>query len=279
MGGLATSLTIVLQGLGLFLLIWLVLPDLLAWSGLVRVRGWIAGTPEGVSLPRADGVPADIRAELQRLGFEPLGLYFEKCGASRTFREHVFASRQDRAFATAYALFVGERARVSFLTQFQTGGFVLTQDYQGGTEADEESFRAGGVEGTPLEEVLEEHRRRVRRFIIAGQTPTERYDLEDFGELQIAFYHHPRVAKPFRFISLCNGLTTLTITALAPVILMTRMGFNHLLPWALLVALCGVWAYVLRYGIPCLTMPSRPNGEPGDSATTADTDDARYPDR
>jgi hypothetical protein len=125
------------------LAVWLCLPELLFLLGLSRIQWGITGGPEEIPAGPWRGVPEQLLVELQALGFVPLGVCSEKLPAHKTFVSYVYAAPNGDCFCTVNHLFVNDAPRASFLTTFRTGAVVFTQNYTGGREANEETFRAG----------------------------------------------------------------------------------------------------------------------------------------
>src|SRR5947209_11326257 len=89
------------------------LPDVLYLLGLVRVRRGILGGPEEIRSGRETWLTEDISEQLNVLGFEPAGLYWERMPAHKTFREAIFVSRHEDCFAAVYRLFNNDVPRVA----------------------------------------------------------------------------------------------------------------------------------------------------------------------
>jgi hypothetical protein len=233
-----------LQIVSLAVAIWLLLPDLLAGLGWTKVRGWIEGGPEEVlASPVVAGVLAN---QLTELGFRPECVYYERCGPSHTCREYVWYSQADRTYAAIYQLFVGEGARVSFLTRFEDGGIVFTQNYEGGLIHETEELLAGGVVAKALDEVLEAHRNRLRRWILSRRMPRKTGNSEDFLELQERF--NQSVADYFRSTTLCLAIGTAGFLSIGPVICGSFLGWDSVAPWVALLAETGLMSFLRHYG-------------------------------
>jgi hypothetical protein len=186
---------------------WVCLPDALFLLGLTRVRRGVLGGPEDVQSGPVKLVTEEIARQLEVLGFAPAGLYWEYLPAHKFCREVIFVSPTRDCFAAVYRLFNNDPPRVAFKTAFSDGAFVLTQNYAGGTEANEETLRTGGLyseetirstERFPLAEVLEENRRRVQRFVLAGHALLPAVTIDDHVEAERIFMDQPTVRRELR---------------------------------------------------------------------------------
>jgi hypothetical protein len=99
----------------------------------------------------------------------------------------------------------------------------------------------------PLNEVLEEHKRRVARFQLVARTPLPAVSEEDFLQTQKLYHAHPFVSGTYWSAELFNLCVRLGGLALAPVLLGFWLGANHVAAWGVLLAECLVMA-AFRYG-------------------------------
>jgi hypothetical protein len=99
----------------------------------------------------------------------------------------------------------------------------------------------------PLKEVLEEHRRRVGRFQLAGRAPLAAIGEDDFLQTQKVYHEHPFVSGVYRSAELFNLCVRLGGLAFAPVLLSFWLGVDHVAVWSVLLAECLVMA-AFRYG-------------------------------
>ena len=119
-------ITLFVQAICLAAVLWLCLPSFLtALRG--GVQNGVAGGPSDVMPDGPDGIPASLHQELLDLGFEPLGVYWEK-GLGQTFHEYVFVDPQRECCAAAYRMFQAEFPRVTLVTVATDGAVVMTQN-------------------------------------------------------------------------------------------------------------------------------------------------------
>ena len=106
-------------------------------------------------------------------------------------------------------------------------------------------------ERTPLLEVLEEHRRRVQRFILAGNALMSGQTIDDSLEGKRVFYEHPTVFWRLWPALLLLLLVKIGFLSVGPVILAHVYGIDHPAPWVALLGACAVALFV-RYYYPML---------------------------
>ena len=262
---LEAILTRLLMTEGLTFAIWVCLPDILFLLGLVRVRRRVLGGPEEVRAGAGEPVTDEIARQLDALGFVPAGLYREQLPAHKSFREAVFVSRADDCFASVYRLFDNDPARVAFKTSFGDGAFVLTQNYAGGMEADDATLRSGGlhcattslVERVALAEVLEEHRRRVCRFVVAGHPPLPAVTMDDYVAAEETYTDHPAVRRALRGNLAVLFPVKLALLAAAPVLCAAIWGIHHAGTWATLLDASLSMLLFRYYGYPLVAALDR----------------------
>lgn len=251
------TLLMALQVSSILFALYLCLCDLLLLLGRGLQRG-IEGGPDALPRNRGDGEFDEVAAKLEALGFEPAGVYWEKMPAHRTFREYAFASKSKDCYALVYRLFLNDPLRTSFLTTFTDGAAVFTQNYVGGLEADAEDLRVGGAaielddnetDRVDLEETLDEHRLRIRRFGLKGHTPMEGHTIQDFYEAECVYSDHPVIAGSMRSNSQFMLGVKLLFFASIPGIIACYRGLEHPAVWtALLLQCCVVW-FFRRYSM------------------------------
>ncbi|MGI5864872.1 MAG: hypothetical protein ACOX6T_22870 [Myxococcales bacterium] len=121
-----------------------------------------------------DSLFEQMSAELAPLGFQRLGVHYEKAPLRRALLSYDFVHPAEQAFGSAFRY--GKHVRFYLLTPFRKGGFVLTADHKRyGSERD--GYLVGGVPGATPEQLLAAHRRRVARLKEQG------FELE--GELSL----------------------------------------------------------------------------------------------
>jgi hypothetical protein len=242
--------------------VWVCLPDMLFLLGLTRVRRGILGGPEAVRSGPGEVVTDEIAEQLDALGFVPAGLYWEQLPAHKLFRHPVFVSRKGDCFASVYRLFNNDSTRVAFKTAFADGAAVYTQNYNGGMEADEGSLRTGGLNSgetaifgnrAPLADVLEEHRQRVRRFVLAGHPILSAFLVEDYVETVRTYSDHPSIKRKFG-----NNIAVLFWVKLAflmtiPSLFAAFWGSQHAGIWPILLAESVTVLLIRYYGAPLLS--------------------------
>jgi hypothetical protein len=258
--------------------IWVCLPDFLVLLGLTRIRSGVLGGPEEVPSALGGARGEDIALELEGLGFAPAGLVWEQLPAHKSFREVIFVSKTGDAFAAMYRLFDNDPPRVAFKTALSGGAFVFTQNYNGGMEANEPTLRAGGLAPAeasaaglesgapavrlaectrpPLALVLEEHRQRVRRFILEGQTPLRAATVDDYLEADRGYMDHPTVRREFQSSVWTLGLFKLSFLAGVPGLFAILGAGHHVVIAALLAASVSVLLF-RYYGHPLVAALDR----------------------
>jgi hypothetical protein len=241
--------------------IWVCLPDVLLLLGVTRIRCGVLGGPEDVRSGPGEVLTEEIAEQLDALGFVAAGLYWERLPAHKTFHEVVFVSGTGDCFAAVYRLFNNDPSRVALKTAFGDGAYVLTQNYDGGMEANEGTLRAGGllphctttlVQRAPLAEVLEEHRQRVRCFVMAGHEPLPAVAIDDHVEAERKYTDHPAVQRVFRGSLAVLLPLKLAFLVAGPGLVVATWGVDHAGIWAtLLAASLGVLLF-RYYGFPLL---------------------------
>ena len=248
----------------LFGALWVCLPDVLFLLGLIRVRRGILAGPEAVW--SGELVTDEIAEQLDVLGFVPAGLYWEQLPMHKFFRNAIFVSRKEDCFASVYRLFNKDPSRVAFKTSFADSAVVLTQNYAGGMEADEGSLRVGGlffgarhkiVDRTPLAEVLEEHRQRVRRFVLAGHSALPAVTVEDYVDAAQTYSDHPTVQRKLRAAIAVLLSVKLMFLIAAPGLFAAFWGIDHAVIWPILLGETVCVLLFRYYGFPLLAALDR----------------------
>jgi hypothetical protein len=152
----------------LLLLGWLCLPFLFAAFRRRPIDRGIRGGPEIIHCHWKTWVPPHLEIELSSLGFEPLGVQWERL-AWISGRETAFASREKDCFAVVCRLGRSPMPFVSFFSAFANGATILTQSYLGGMEADYHTLRAGA----PIRDVEAEEARRTMKRLFLPSTKAE----------------------------------------------------------------------------------------------------------
>lgn len=166
-------------------LFWRNLPGALIFLRPGWIRCEIAGGRESVPFATRGQAMGEMSAELEELGFEPLGVLVEKRPLRRGRREVIFANPDARAMAVVAE--VGNEAWLHYVTRFDDGATVITADYRW-PSVEEPGYLAGGLPGAGPQEVLLTHKRRVQRFLDEGRALDERYTLEARAEACSAYY-------------------------------------------------------------------------------------------
>ncbi len=107
--------------------------------------------------------------ELAPAGLRPLGAHLEGRPLRRTRVIYDFYLEEQRTFASAEGSRAG--ARLTLLTPFHGGAFVLTADHARPAAQRPLRYLAGGIAAKP-EQVVAAHRRRVEQFEAGGLTPS-----------------------------------------------------------------------------------------------------------
>jgi hypothetical protein len=150
---------LVLAGVLLFLNFWRAL--LFLFPHTVRVEPEAPG--DQMDLP---DVLAPLAAQLQALGFTPLGSHEEKPLLQKATRSYDWAHPQERVFAT---LHLGHDVlpRLYLLTPLAGGGFVVTASYRR-PALDLPAYRSGALEDATPERLLRAHVRRLEGLAPVG---------------------------------------------------------------------------------------------------------------
>jgi hypothetical protein len=254
-------LLLLLQLVALTFAVWLCQGDVLLLLGFGRVTGRADGGPAAVPLDREEVIPAEIQLGLRELRFAPAGLYWESATLHhREFHEYIFASATGDCLASVYQLFGNEPPRVAFFTAFSDGACVFTRNYMGGLTANEETLLAGGLspdandhplrpeQRPPLARVLDEHRHRLRRFILAGRSPLPCATVDDYVAGQHLYHGHATVMRQFRAAVLVLFSLKVVFLGLGPVVVALSSGIGSLWPWAFLFVNCLIVGLFRRYG-------------------------------
>ncbi len=243
--------------------IWVCLPDVLFLLGLTRVRRGILGGPEAVRSGPGELVTDEIAEELDALGFVLAGLYWEQLPAHKLFRHPVFVSRKGDCFASIYRLFNNDLPRVAFKTSFADGAVVFTRNYVGGMEVDEATLRAGGLDSAEtamledraaLAEVLEEHRQRVRRFVLAGHPILTAHMIEDYVEVARTYSDHPTVQRNLGKNIAVLFWVKLGFLMAGPGLFAAFWGIDHEAIWSILLAESASVLLFRYYGFPLVAV-------------------------
>ena len=139
---------------------------------------------------------AALADELERLGFERLGLFWEQLGAASRLDTVTFSHAGAGAFATIFHLRSGE-PRLFFLTGFEGGGAALTGAYDR-PAGDARDRLLSGMPGRPLAEVLASHAQSVERLVSRGFRPHKAFDRAARLRVAEEWYQHPMERKRFR---------------------------------------------------------------------------------
>ncbi len=166
-------------------LFWRNLPGALIFvrPGLIRCER--VGGQESVPGALRGLAMQEMDAELEELGFTPIGLLVEKRPLRRGRREVIYACPEARTMAVVAE--VGSEAWLHYVTRFEDGATVITADYHW-PSVEEPDYLAGGLPGAGPQEIFNTHTRRVQRFVDEGRAPDERYSLEARAEACGAFY-------------------------------------------------------------------------------------------
>lgn len=116
-----------------------------------------------------------MEEELAPLGFRRLGIHVERAPLRAGVVCYDFAHDFEHTWATA--TLQGSEGRLSLLTSFERGGFVLTADHRVLSQ-DRPGCLSGGIPGAQPEQLLAAHRRRVDRRRAEGETLREDLSLE-----------------------------------------------------------------------------------------------------
>jgi len=241
---------------------WVCLPDVLFLLGLTRVRRGILGGPEAVRSGPGELVTDEIAEELDALGFVQAGLYWEQLPTHKLFRHPVFVSRKGDCFASVYRLINNDLPRVAFKTSFADGASVFTPNYVGGMEVDEGTLRAGGLDSgetailenrAALAEVLEEHRQRVRRFVLAGHPILPAQIVEDYVEAARTYSDHPTVRSKLGKAIAVLFCIKLAFLMAGPGLFAAFWGIHHAGIWPILLAESASVLLFRYYGFPLVS--------------------------
>jgi hypothetical protein len=138
------TLTLTLAILSTLILIRLILPNICAVLGLMRLQNGMAGGPEDANCYWPFRMDVDLYEEMVALGFQPEGTNWEQLPFTRRFEGFVLTRPGEPCFGVLYPNNQIMPRRAAFLTVFETGGVVFTKNYVGGIEVQEGDFLATG---------------------------------------------------------------------------------------------------------------------------------------
>jgi hypothetical protein len=207
---------------------------------------------------------------LLALGFEPLGVHWEKVVFHRRSEEQAFVHRKERCFAGAFRLFKGDPL-VSFLTHFESGAIVHTTTCNTYPTAEESDYRGTQVPATILAPIFEEHQRITELFQKGGNVPCPCNSLEGYAAVQRAHFYHPVLRGMFQrqnrssavealasALSVLMGILFLLVAVNQPYLAWGIGGFYIVTTWI-----------QLRRGIGSARQKQRAEQERGDAAWRA----------
>jgi hypothetical protein len=147
------TFTLVLAIVSVLIVIWLLLPNILAILGRNPLQNGMAGGSEDADLYWPTKLDGDLYQEMLALGFKPLGTYWEQMPLKRRFEEFVFHRPGEKCFGLLYPNDQIMPRRASFLTVFESGGVAFTKNYSGGVEVQEGDFLAVGAQTEPVRDL------------------------------------------------------------------------------------------------------------------------------
>jgi hypothetical protein len=155
------------------------------------LRAWFEAGPEGVAAA-APPVTRDLIAELDRLGFQALGVKVEKTPLRAKIREFAFVADDRRCYASVAV--AGLRSRLYYYTPLPTAGLVLSSNGAfpkiASTNVVQRSYPGRGA--GPL---LEVHYQTLSSLGQRGEVvPTAEARLD----ATYAYYHTPEVRRLLR---------------------------------------------------------------------------------
>jgi hypothetical protein len=161
------------------------LPGALVFLRPAFIRCRVEGGPEAAPRVARGMAMREMGNDLEEQGYAPVGVLSERRPLARARRELVVASPEGEGFAVVAP--VGNEAWLHFVTTFEDGSTVITADYRW-PSVERKDYLAGGLPGGSVLEVLNTHRRRVRRFVEEGRRPDERRTLEARREACNAYH-------------------------------------------------------------------------------------------
>jgi hypothetical protein len=181
------------------------------------VSGFDAGSwggPEDLAPPGKGELYAKLYQQLVDLGFQPVGVTWEKLLGKRKIESFAFLHPSESWRASVWPALGGD-FRVYFVTQFTDGASVLTGNYpRRPTEGP--NHLARGVPTMNLELLLDEHRSDVGQFMAAGHVTERCASLADIVEAKRVYMLNTTVQSRFRATEWYNFLTRVSILGVLP---------------------------------------------------------------
>jgi hypothetical protein len=220
---------------------WVCLPNLMQLLGQTQIESGSDEDAAALEPPGDDPEYAALFADLQRLGFVPLGVRRTTCRFFcghwvKTFHVLTFATPQRDCFATVFRFFKGDPWRLCYLTALTDGGLVESANQMEGFKVQEEGYWRWGFATPDREELLRLHRELVDQYCAAGGCPVDHPALEQLGELVVK--HEGRwYRKGAAAMALAHLMGTLIMIAIPALAMAGLAGWgSFLVPLAVLVA-------------------------------------------
>lgn len=158
------------------------------WRALLVVApgGMRLESEEPEALDERPSSLAPLVAQLQALGFVPLGAHREKPRLQAGVRLYDFAHPGERAFASLYAAPRTGHPVLYFLTPLAPDGCVLTLGFKRAVLEGPGRYRSGGFEAASAEQLLQHHRAQCE-----GLRSTEDFSPRARLEVGRAWYQGP----------------------------------------------------------------------------------------
>ncbi len=186
----------ILMVAGLALTLWICLPNLLRFAGCIRFRNGVYGGPAELEPEGKGELYASLYQQLIDLGFEPLGVYWEKVIWHHRSQEFAFVLRKENCQGIIFRLAGGD-PRVVLKTVFSNGAIVKTCNYTRPRE-DSADYFVQGIPTLTLDGLLAEHRRSVAAFTAADHKPRECGTLETYAEAESISFFNDSVQRTYR---------------------------------------------------------------------------------
>jgi hypothetical protein len=224
---------------------WVCLPHLMQLLGQTQFESVTYEDPAALEPTEDDPEYAKLYADLQQLGFVPLGIHRTICRYYaghwiKTFRILTFATPQRDCFASVFRFFNGDPWRLGFLTALTDGGLVESANQLECIKVQEEGYWRWGFATPDRNELLRLHRELVEQYCGTAGCSVDHLSLEQLGDLVVnhegRFYRKSAAATAFTQL----GSTLIVIVSPA-------LGLGCLVGWESSVVPLAMLAGTVRY--------------------------------
>jgi len=214
---------------------WTCAPYALLWTGIYSYKNGARCFPDNFDPTGSNDRCLTRYQQLLDLGFQPLGVHWEKLGVLLTGQEYVFGSLRHVSTAGLTACSRG----LCFWTAFENGALVVTFDSQRGvTHLD--TYRLTSVPCSFLKDVLVEHKKQVGIFLRLGYKALPCSSIDDYTKIARVQYSNSankcRLQRSARIFFAFSAMFFILSTA----VLCLFAGFGSPWPW-LVVIISGLY--------------------------------------